>query len=129
MLMPNRKTESVVHCLNVLERKYGSTFRKIFKTITVDNGSEFSDVNGMQKSIYRGKRLSMYYCHPYSSYERGSNERMNREIRRWLPKGSNFSKASVAEIQCVENWINSYPREIFQYATSSEQFNQQLAAI
>ena len=129
MLMPNRKTESVVHCLNVLERKYGSNFRKIFKTITVDNGSEFSDVAGLQKSIYRGKRLSMFYCHPYSSYERGTNERINREIRRWLPKGSNFSKESSLSLQLIENWINDYPREIFEYASSAERFNQQLAAI
>ena len=127
--MPNKKTESVVHCLNVLERRYGKSFRKVFKTITVDNGSEFSDVQGLEQSSYRGKRVSLYYCHPYTSCERGTNERLNREVRRLLPKGTDFSRYTDEEIQAVEDWINAYPREIFGYATSAERFAEQLAAL
>ena len=48
----------------------GKSFKKIFKTITVDNGSEFADFKGLEKSSYgHGKRTSVYYCHPYTSYE------------------------------------------------------------
>ncbi len=127
--MPNKKTASVVHCLNVLERRYGKIFRKVFKSITVDNGSEFSDVQGLEQSSYRGKRVSLYYCHPYTSCERGTNERLNREVRRLLPKGTDFSRYTDEEIQAVEDWINAYPREIFGYATSAERFAEQLAAL
>lgn len=127
--MPNRKTESVIRCLNVLERRYGKLFRKVFKTITVDNGSEFSDFGGMEKSSYRGKRVRVYYCHPYTSCERGSNERLNREIRRRIPKGSDISKFTDDEIRAVEDWVNAYPREIFGYATSAERFDEQIAAL
>ncbi len=127
--MPNRKTESVIRCLNLLERRYGKLFRKVFKTITVDNGSEFSDFEGMERSSFRGKRVRVYYCHPYTSCERGSNERINRDIRRRIPKGADISKFTDAEIQAVEDWVNAYPREIFGFATAAEMFNRQIAAL
>lgn len=128
--MENQKALSVVRCLNILERRFGKQFKKIFKTITVDNGSEFADYIGMEKSSYgHGKRTSLYYCHPYCSSERGTNERLNREIRRLIPKGSDISKYTVQDIQKVEDWVNNYPREIFNYATSSELFEKHLQAI
>lgn len=126
MKIPNKTSETVVKCLNKIERKYGKRFRTTFKSITVDNGAEFSDFKGLEKSVFGGKRCSVYYCHPYTSCERGSNERMNREIRRWLPKGTDFSKVTDSFVKSVENWINSYPREIFDYATSRELFEKEL---
>lgn len=129
--MENQKAVNVVKCLNILERKFGKNFKKIFKTITVDNGSEFSDFIGMQKSCY-GKfatRTQVYYCHPYCSSERGTNERLNREIRRLIPKGSDISKYSVKDIQYVEDWVNNYPREVLGFATSEELFNKHLQSI
>ncbi len=127
--MPNRKTETVVKSMNKLERRFGKNFRKVFKSVTVDNGVEFSDFKGLEKSIYKGKRTSLYYCHPYSSCERGSNERINRDIRRLIPKGSDLSVYSEEQIQAVENWVNAYPREIFGFATSAEMFAEALKAI
>lgn len=131
MPMQNQKAESVVHCLNVLERKFGAKFKKIFKTITVDNGSEFSDFAGIEKSCFgkHAKRTKVYYCHPYCSSERGTNERLNREIRRLVPKGTNLGKFTPEEVQAVEDWVNAYPREIFGYATSAEMFEKELAKI
>lgn len=127
--MPDHKAATVVRYVNKLENRYGKQFRKLFKSITVDNGVEFSDYKGLEKSIYGGKRTSVYYCHPYTSCERGSNERLNREIRRLIPKGTDLSTISDKRIQAVETWINAYPREIFGYATSTEMFNAQLQAI
>ena len=124
--MTDRKAFSVVKTLNKLERRYGKRFRQVFKSITVDNGSEFSDFKGLEKSIYNGNRTRIYYCHPYTSCERGSNERINRDIRRLIPKGSNLSSYSDELIQYVENWVNAYPREMFGYATSAEMFSEQL---
>lgn len=127
--MPNKKADSVVKCINRLEYKYGKRFRQVFKTITVDNGSEFSDFKGIERSIYSGKRTSLFYCHPYVSSERGSNERINRDIRRLLPKGTNFTPLSDEQIQAVQDWINAYPREIHGFATAAEKFAEQLADI
>ena len=127
--IPDKTTTSVVKALNSLERRYGKHFRKIFKSITVDNGTEFSDRKGMEKSIYNGQRTEIYYCHPYSSYERGTNERLNREIRRKIPKGSDLTKYSAQDIQDVENWLNDYPRQILDFATPNELFNACLSSI
>lgn len=127
--MKSQSADNVVRCLNKLEKKYGKIFKKIFKSITVDNGAEFSNVKGMEKSIFNGKRTDVYYCHPYSSWERGSNERMNREIRRKIPKGSDISKYSAADIKAVQDWVNNYPREIFGYATSEELFQAELQLV
>lgn len=127
--MPNRKATTVVQYLNKLELRFGKMFRQIFKSITVDNGSEFSDFSGLEKSIYGGKRTSVFYCHPYTACERGSNERLNRDIRRLIPKSSDLTAISEKRVRDVETWINSYPREIFGFATSAELFAAQLQAL
>lgn len=127
--MDSQSARNVVRFLNKLEKKHGKSFKKIFKTITVDNGTEFSDCKGMEKSIYSGNRTQVYYCHPYSSWERGSNERLNREIRRLIPKGSNIAHYSPKEIQRVQDWVNSYPREILGYRTSEELYQYELQQI
>ena len=127
--MPDHKTATVVRFVNKLEKRYGKQFRRLFKSITVDNGVEFSDFNGLEKSIFGGKRTSVYYCHPYTSCERGSNERLNRELRRLIPKGADLSTISDTRIKTVETWINNYPREIFEYATSAELFAEYLQTI
>lgn len=126
MPMKNQCAKSVIHCLNVLERKYGKTFRQVFKTITVDNGSEFAYCKEMEKSCFGGKRTNVYYCHPYCSSERGTNERLNREIRRRFPKGTDFSKVSIDDVKEVEKWLNNYPRSIFDYDTSQNRFDEEL---
>lgn len=127
--MPNRKAETVVNALNSLEKRFDSNFSRIFKTITVDNGVEFSDAKGLEKSIFGGNRTSMFYCHPYTSCERGTNERLNRDIRRHLPKGSDLSSYSEERIQIVEDWLNDYPREVLGFATPRELFQQQVSLL
>lgn len=128
--MESQKCVNVISCLNKLERRFGRKFKQVFKSITMDNGSEFADYIGIGKSIYgKGKRATTYYCHTYCSSERGTNERLNREIRRLIPKGSKLSKYTDADIQHVEDWVNNYPREVLGYATSRELFEKQLLAI
>lgn len=129
MRIPNKKTATVVDCVDKLEKQYGQLFSKLFKSITVDNGVEFSDFAGLEKSIYGGKRTNVYYCHPYTSCERGTNERLNRDIRRKFPKGTDFTDVSDKEVKAVEIWLNKYPREIFGFSTAAEKFNEQLSVI
>ena len=129
MKMPNRKAATVVQFIDKLERRYGKRFRMLFKSITVDNGSEFADFAGLEKSVYAGTRTAVYYCHPYTSCERGSNERINRDIRRQFPKGTDFSKVSDKRVREVAAWVNAYPREIFGFSTSAEAFACAVAAL
>ena len=116
-------SENVVKALNTLERKYGPLFYKVFRSITVDNGSEFADCAGMEKACRRqGKRTTVYYCHPYSSWERGSNERQNGMIRRKHPKGTDFATIPASTLKKTEEWVNNYPRKIFNFHTAAEVF-------
>lgn len=130
MPMPNQQTASVVNCLNLLEKRYGKLFYKIFKTITVDNGAEFSDCQGMETSRYGNRqRTKIYYCHPYCASERGTNERLNREIRRKVPKGTSLNRISTAKVKNIEHWMNNYPRQVLGFSTPDELFNKQIAAL
>lgn len=121
--------ENVVEALNGLERKWGDLFCSIFKTITVDNGSEFSDCKGMEASIFGGQRTKMYYCHPYSSYERGSNENLNKMLRRLFPKGTNFDDVPDEEIIAAADWMNNYPRKVLGRTTAARVFAEHLAQL
>jgi len=119
------RAETVQKALDRLERIYGKAFYKIFKTITVDNGSEFGDGSGIEKSCRRkAKRTTVYFCHPYTSCERGTNENINRMIRRRFPKGTDFDTVTAAEVKAVEDWINNYPREILGFKSASFAFSE-----
>ena len=129
MRLKDRKAKTVVAAIDFLERKFGDKFDKMFKSITVDNGSEFSDVDGLERSFFDDSvcRTKMYYCHPYTSCERGSNERMNRDIRRFFPKGTDFEKVSDTEIIRVERLLNNFPREVLGYSTPQSLYESALA--
>ena len=118
-LLEGHSSECVVDRLNQLEREYGNRFSSIFKSITVDNGTEFSNYTGMIESFLNPgeKRTEVYYCHPYSSHERGSNENQNRLIRRFLKKGERFFDLTIQKIQEIEDWMNRYPRKILGFKT------------
>lgn len=124
-----KTAENVVEALDKLEKNFRRLFPKVFKTITVDNGSEFSDIIGMRNSIFGGERTKFYYCHPYSSWERGTNENINKMIRRHYPKGTDFESYSDDELLKLNRWINNYPRKIFGYRCSADLFAEEMAAI
>ena len=113
----------VLKALNQIERKSGrSAFHKRFKTITVDNGSEFLDWKGIERSVTGTKkvRTNVYFCHPYSSFERGTNEQNNGIIRYWIPKGAAIKDYSQEDISHIQNWLNNYPRRILRGLTAIE---------
>ncbi len=118
----DRTAKSVIRALDRYERKIGTpAFCNKFKSITCDNGVEFSDWKSIERSCRtKGNRTIVYFCHPYSSWERGTNENINRMIRRFIPKGDDIGLYSPAEIQQIENWINDYPRHIFNGLSARE---------
>lgn len=127
ILLKEHTAAAVVKALDKLERKLGKKFREIFKSITVDNGSEFADYQGMERSRRsKKKRTTIYYCHPYSSWERGSNENQNKLVRRHIPKGFNFDNKTQGQIDNIAEWINNYPRRIFGYKTAEQLFNEEM---
>lgn len=110
--------------LDQLEKKIGfKRFIKRFKSITVDNGSEFLDWRSLEKSCIStgtNPRTQIYYCHPYHSWERGTNEQVNGHIRRFVPKGCAISEYSTKDIQDIEDWLNNYPRKVLDGRSASE---------
>ena len=120
MKLPNKETNTIAKALDKIERKYGSKFYNTFKSITFDNGVEFMGYKGLEKScLKKGNRTTIYYAHPYCSGERGTNENNNRLIRRWIPKGTDIANIKVSFIKEIEDWINNYPRAMFDYKSSN----------
>lgn len=98
--------------LDYLEYKYKDIFYQKFKSITADNGVEFINQDILECSVFNKniKRTTMYYAHPYSSWERGTNENTNRMIRRYIPKSIDIDMFSEEYIQLVQDIINNLPR-------------------
>lgn len=117
----------VVKEIDKLERKMGAkAFRETFKTITCDNGCENLDFEGIERSVLvKHKRTTVYYAHPYSAWERGSNENANKLIRRFIPKGVDIGEFSHERIKMIEHWINNYPRRLFDGLSSNMLIQQQ----
>ena len=121
----NKEREKIVKIFDGLQEKYGRHFKEIFKTITLDNGSEFSDSEGIEKD----DRVKVYYAHPYSSFERGTNENWNGIVRRFIPKGRSFENITDKDLQRIVHYINTLPRKRFGYRTPLDLWREQLRDI
>ena len=117
--LPDRKAATVRSVFDQLEKKMPD-FKLRFQSITTDNGPEFLQMEELQRSIYGGKRFDVWYCHSYAAWEKGSNENHNRMIRRWFPKGTDFTKVSKKRIAALQEWMNNYPRKILDWNTPND---------
>ncbi len=103
-----------------IEKELGTEqFKRMFKTTTVDNGSEFLDFQSLETSSEcpHAQRTIVYYCHPYSSHERGTNEQLNGLIRRFIPKGCHIEELTEEYIQEIQDWFHHCPRRILNGGT------------
>ncbi|MDY0323425.1 MAG: IS30 family transposase [Candidatus Carbobacillus sp.] len=114
---------SVHQVIQSLKDLYGEAFSSVFKTITSDNGSEFSELTQAIDS----NEVAVYYTHPYTSSERGTNERHNGLICRFIPKGKAIEDVDDTRIGYVENWCNTLPHKILGYQTPNDQFAEEIA--
>jgi len=117
ILVRNKTQREVIRAIRRIRKRVGGDFSEVFKTITADNGREFLDSGGIKKAA---GCWEVYYAHPYSSWERGSNENGNRILRRFIPKGTDIGKLTEEELQRIEEWVNNYPRRIHGYKTANE---------
>ncbi|ALJ24448.1 transposase [Lactobacillus gallinarum] len=92
-----------------------------FKTITFDNGSEFADMTKI-------KNCQIYFAHPYSPWERGTNENCNGLLRQFFPKNKSKKDKTAAYFQQATNAINHKHRRILQYHTAEELFKQYISS-
>lgn len=91
-------------------------------TLTYDQGREMAEHYLFAKQT----NMQVYFAHPASPWERGTNENTNGLIRQYFPKGTNFSKISRREIKWAQNRLNGRPRKVLGYQTPYEVFNKLL---
>jgi len=86
------------------------------RSLTLDNGTE----HVLHEEITKAIGLQCFFCHPYSAWERGSNENINGFIRWYLPKGTNFANISDETIGWIESRLNHRPRKCLDFKTPLE---------
>ena len=111
-----KTSEEVVKKFNQIKDFMKSNYNKIFKSITTDNGSEFWGF----LNIIKDTKTQIYFCHPYCSGEKGTNEKHNSMIRYFIPKQTLIENYSCEDINNIANWMNNYPRKILNYKTPLE---------
>jgi IS30 family transposase len=99
-------------------KAFAATPRHLRKTLTVDNGKEFAEF----KRIQLKTGLAVYFADPYSAWQRGTNENTNGLLRRYFPKGTDFSKIKEKQIAFVAQKLNNRPRKCLSYLTPQEVF-------
>lgn len=110
--MPYKRSEFVIEHFKRLKELLGNdTFHKLFEVILTDNGSEFSDPIPIEADLSTGElRSHLFYCDPYSSWQKGALEKNHQYIRYVLPKGKSFAGMNDEKCSLLANHINSIPR-------------------
>ena len=117
----NKTSAETVRQLRRLRRYFGRDWQTIFQTLTSDNGPEFSDQNSID-----ALGVMMFYCHPQSPHERGTNEVTNKLIRRKFPKGKSLASVTQAQATQVQHWVNNYSRPMFGGRSAADMLKEEL---
>ena len=115
--IPGKTSEAVMQAMLALRTEYGERFSQVFKTITVDNGSEFADFSQVE-----GWGSQVFFAHPYTSWERAQNERHNGLLRAFVPKGVSIEQFTDEDILAASDELNGRPRRKLGYCTPEELF-------
>jgi IS30 family transposase len=111
-LRDSNDSKSVTDAFKMIYDSVGqSEFQKLFPVLLTDNGSEFSDPESIEKMESKGRITNVFYCHPYSSYEKPEVENNHELIRRVIPKGKSMNNLNQKDINLLMSHINSYTRK------------------
>lgn len=121
VLIDFKDSESVTYALNKIIKEYP---KGIIKSITADNGAEFSTLNEYFSNV-----VEVYFAHPYSAFERGGNENFNKLIRQFIPKGTSIDDYDRQYVENIVDRINNTPRKILGYQTANEAFEKEVRVI
>ncbi len=108
----SNNSQSVIDLFNHLEQLLGTdVFKRLFPVILTDNGSEFSNPEALEKScLSKGRRTRIFYCDPYSSWQKGHVENNHENLRKIFPKGVSLNRFSPEQIQLAVSHLNSFAR-------------------
>ncbi|QUS41986.1 IS30 family transposase [Tardiphaga alba] len=118
----NKDTESVVSALIKQSRRLPS---ELYRSLTWDRGKELAD----HQRLALAAEVDIYFCDPRSPWQRGSNENTNRLLRQYLPRGTDLSLHSQAQLGAIARQLNERPRKTLLYETPAERFAECVAAI
>ena len=118
----NKDTNSVITALIKQAHKLPD---ELYKSLTWDRGTEMSG----HRRFTLATDIDVYFCDPYSPWQRGSNENTNGLLRQYFPKGTDVSVYSQAKLNAVARRLNERPRKTLEYETPAERFNACVAAI
>lgn len=124
IIADNHTSAAIQKAIQEVLDYFGSNAGKVFLSITGDNGSEFAELSKLENGGIR-----IYFTHPYSSWEKGTNECHNRMLRRFIPKGKSMSRYKTADTLFMADFINGLPRKLLHYRTPDELFERQLDTI
>lgn len=118
-LIDKYKPKDVSNVFKQLKRNLGiDNFKKLFEVILTDNGWEFSKPNDIEFDQENGEKLiNLFYCEPYSSWQKGGIERNHEFIRYIIPKGITFDKLTKQNIIDMMNNINNVSRKSLNFET------------
>jgi len=123
ILVPLGKNKDAVNVRKAYTRELGVLPKEVRKTLTYDQGKEMSE----HKQFTIDTGIQVYFAHPGSPWERGTNENTNGLIRQYFPKGTEFDKVSAREIKRVQRELNDRPRAVLHYKKPDEVINQLVA--
>lgn len=118
--MIDRSAKSMEQAIKFFVQKLGND--KAFLSFTVDRGKEFS----CWKEIEKDLAIPMYFCDPYSPWQRGTNENGNGLFREFFPKGTDFSKVTSKEKQEALRKINTRPKKTLNWKNCWEVFQEEM---
>jgi len=111
----NRTSNEVMGSIKGLI-KQGSCPKKLWKTLTFDQGSEFADF----RTIDRETKCKTYFCNPHSPWQRGTNENMNGRLRRYLPRETRIQDITQNRLDQLSKKLNNLPRKCLGFMTPRE---------
>lgn len=113
---------SATSILNAFKRRLGQVPASLRLSLTYDRGTEMA----RHKELARSLGMPVYFCEPYSPWQRPTNENTNGLVRRYLPKGTDLSQLTQADLLRIERLLNNRPRRVLGYRTANEVFDQLL---
>lgn len=109
-------------CERLFERELRRIPSQMKQSMTYDQGHEMTE----HVLFTKNTKMKVYFCHPASPWERGTNENTNMLIRDFFPKGTDFTNVSRKELKRVQYLLNTRPRKTLNWKTPLEMFNKEI---
>jgi len=118
VILVHLKAKDATSVRKAFVQEFKSIPAQMKKTLTYDNGTEMAQY----KLFTKNTKIQVYFAHPYSPWERPTNENSNGLIRYYFPKGTDFSTVSKKELKRVQDELNERPRNVLNWKTPKDVF-------